>query len=42
MGKTKALVAPTSAPPFAVTKASLPPDADEPKAVYIVAVLLSP
>ncbi|MDQ5875618.1 MAG: hypothetical protein M3288_02110 [Thermoproteota archaeon] len=37
MGKTKALVAPSSAPPFAVTKASSPPDAEEPNATPKIA-----
>lgn len=41
IGKTKVLVAPTSAPLFPVIKASSRPAADEPKAVCIDALLLN-
>jgi cell division ATPase FtsA len=41
MEKTTALVAPTSASPFAVSKASAPPDAEESNAVCIDVLLLN-
>src|SRR5688572_5196159 len=42
IGRIKALVAPTSAPPFAVTSASSPPDAESPKPALIEVFLLMP